>query len=150
MARFNIVYYLFAVFAVLALVANARPASPQPNTGDVAGMPGMATEFDQGGNANTNSGQKIQQTQGMTDSEKEYMNDMEKALDAAKKAAANATPTSAPSRPTPGVPTTAPSQTSAKAQPAAQATPSASAPAKSSNLLSNVPLVGSLLGSVPI
>lgn len=82
MARFNLFYYLFAVFAVLALVANAAPTSTQPNTGSVAGMPGMATEFDHGTNADADSRQDKQVT---SDSESEYMNEMENALEAAAK-----------------------------------------------------------------
>lgn len=84
MARFNLFYYLFAVFAVLALVANAAPTSTQPNTGSVAGMPGMATEFDHGTNANADS---TQNKQASSDSESEYMSEMENALEAAAKVA---------------------------------------------------------------
>jgi hypothetical protein len=82
MARFNLFYYFFAVFAVLALVANAAPASTQPNTGSVAGMPGMATEFHHGTNADADSTQDKQVT---SDSESEYMSEMENALEAAAK-----------------------------------------------------------------
>lgn len=84
MARFNLFYYLFAVFAVLALVANAAPTSTHPNTGSVAGMPGMATEFDHDNNADADS---TQHKQVSSDSESEYMNEMENALEAAAKVA---------------------------------------------------------------
>lgn len=77
MARFNFFYYLFAVMAVLALVANARPAD-EPDTGSVAGMPGMAAELDKG-NKNGDSSQ-LKHT--ISDNE-EYMDDMENALEAA-------------------------------------------------------------------
>lgn len=58
-----------------------------------------------------------------------------------------ATPTSAgPSRPTPGVPTTAPSPTAAEPE----ASPSASAAAaKPKSMLSSLPLVGDLMGGLP-
>lgn len=82
MARFSIFYYLFAVFAVLALVANAAPTSTQPNMGSVAGMPGMATEFNHGTNADADSKQHKQVN---TDSESDYMDEMEHALEAAAK-----------------------------------------------------------------
>ena len=89
MARFNIFYYLFAVFAVLALVANAAPASTQPNTGSVAGMPGMAATFDHGTNADASS---TQDKQVSSDSESEYMKEMEMALEAAAKVAPSVPP----------------------------------------------------------
>jgi hypothetical protein len=89
MARFNLFYYLFAVFAVLALVANARPTSSQPNTGSVAGVPGMATEFDHGTKSNADS---TQDKQVSSDSESEYMNEMKNALEAAAKVVPPITP----------------------------------------------------------
>lgn len=53
--------------------------------------------------------------------------------------------------PTPGVPTTAPTQAAAKPQSAAPAAPSASAPAaKKNSALSNIPIIGGLLSGVPI
>lgn len=81
MARFSIFHYLFAVLAVLALVANALPASTQPNTGSVAGMPGMATEFDKNGNADSST----QEKHTMNDSQEDYMDEMEHALEVAAK-----------------------------------------------------------------
>lgn len=82
MARFNIFYYLFAVFAVVVLVANARPTSTRPNTGSVAGMPGMATEFNTGSSSESDNSQ---QKESLTNSESDYMKDMEDALEAAAK-----------------------------------------------------------------
>ncbi|OKL58791.1 hypothetical protein UA08_05724 [Talaromyces atroroseus] len=145
MARSNLFYYLFAVLVVLAVVANARPTSPQPDTGNVGAMPGMATALKGGAQDNDNAPKDV-----MADKEAAYEEDMEKALEAASKAAAKATPTVAGLRPTPGVPTTAPSQTSAKPQPAAQASPSESASAKPKSMLSNLPLVGSLVEGLPL
>jgi hypothetical protein len=81
MARFNLSYYVFAVFAVLALVTNAAPTSTQPNTGSIAGMPGMAAEFEHGTNADADT----QHKQVTSDSESEYMSEMENALEAAGK-----------------------------------------------------------------
>lgn len=81
MARFNIFYYLFAVLVVLAVAANARPASSEPDTGSVAGMPGMASELSGGAKQDDNA--KAGDLMG--DSEDSYMDDMEKALEAASK-----------------------------------------------------------------
>lgn len=79
MLRFNIFYYLFAALAVLALVANARPTSSQPDTGSVAGMPGMAATM------NHPDGQSTQHKETSVDMESNYMNEMEMALEAAQK-----------------------------------------------------------------
>lgn len=144
MARFTIFHYLFAVVVALVLVANARPTSSEPNTGDVAGMPGMASELNGGAKANSNN----QDANSMAANEEDYMNDMKKAMEAAAKAAAKATPTTAGARPTPGVPTTAPSKPS---QSSAQANPSSTptAAAKPKGLLSGLPLIGGLAGGLP-
>jgi hypothetical protein len=50
MARFSVIYYLFAVLVVLAAMANARPTTPTSSDlgGSVAGVPGMASVFKQG------------------------------------------------------------------------------------------------------
>ncbi|QGA13561.1 hypothetical protein EYB26_001211 [Talaromyces marneffei] len=136
MARFNYFYYLFAVFAVLALVANARPTSTQPNTGSVAGMPGMAAEF---GNANSGT-DKTQDKTSSSDAESAYLSEMERAIEAFEMAASAS---AGASRPTPGVPTTV--LTSARNM----ASPSASAAAKPKSMLSNLPLVGGLVGGLP-
>jgi hypothetical protein len=42
MARFSVIYYLFAVVVVLAVVTNARPTTPNGNMNGVAGIPGIA------------------------------------------------------------------------------------------------------------
>jgi hypothetical protein len=50
MARFSVIYHLFAVLVVLAVVANARPTTPtSSDLGSVAGIPGMASTLKQGG-----------------------------------------------------------------------------------------------------
>lgn len=81
MARFNFIHYLFAIFVVLAMVAHARPASSDPDTDAVAGIPGMSKKP---GVAMSGEDKKENSTP-QADSEEEYMEDMKAAIKAAAK-----------------------------------------------------------------
>jgi hypothetical protein len=80
MARFNFIHYLFAIFVVLAMVAHARPASSDPDTDTVAGMPGMSKKP-----GVAMSGEDKKDSTPEADSEEEYMEDMKEAISAAAK-----------------------------------------------------------------
>jgi hypothetical protein len=80
MARFNLFYYLFAALVVLVVATNALPASPQPDTGNVGAMPGMASELKTGNKDDSNAHANV-----IASNEGNYMDDMENALEAASK-----------------------------------------------------------------